>query len=175
MDGTTRTPIVVIACGEPLRGDDRIAHVVVDGLSRQDVRGATVRHVPALWPEDLAGIDDGSRTIIVDAVVGIEPGDIVRVDLMGIPTAMNARPTSSHQLPLDMVVALAKLLGWQAQGVFIGIGTSDFTHGAPLSTQLRGRIPDLSRAVAREIERARYECETDLANIGEERIAGAPT
>ena len=159
-------PVVVFACGEPLRGDDGVAHAAVDVLSQRAIGASSVRHVAALGPEDLAGLAEDSTSIIVDAVVGVPPGEIVRMDLVHLPTPPTMHPTSSHQLPLDMVVGLAKLMGWKPRGVFLGVGAVDFTHGASLSPEVRRVIPALGDAIATEIERARLEYEAEGVRDG---------
>jgi hydrogenase maturation protease len=155
MSATVSSPIVVFACGETLRGDDGVAHAAVDAPTQRDTGTSSVRHVSSLGPEDLAGLGEGSTSIIVDAVIGVPPGEIVRMDLLELPHATTVRPTSSHQLPLDMIVGLAKLMGWKPRGVFLGVGGLDFTHGASLSPELRRVVPTLGEAIATEIARAR--------------------
>jgi hydrogenase maturation protease len=146
--------VVVFACGEPLRGDDGIAHAAVDGLAEHQRHGVAIRHLTALGPEDLAGIDPGAIAIVVDAVVGIPVGDIVRFDLEDLAARPTMRPTSSHQLPLDMVIGLAKLMGWHPRGAFIGVGAARFDHGHALSPELARMIPLVVESVAAEIDRA---------------------
>lgn len=154
MPAPEHLPVTVFACGERLRGDDGIAHVVVDGLPEHLRHGATVRHVTTLGPEDLAALDPQATAIVVDAVVGIPIGEVVRFDLDRLPAHPAMRPTSSHQFPLDMVVGLAKLMGWEPHGAFIGIGAARFDHGNMLSPELTRVVPLVAQAIASEIERA---------------------
>ena len=146
--------VTLLACGEPLRGDDGVAHAAVDSLPERALHGAEVHHVSALSPEDLAGLDPGSTTIIVDAVVGIPFGEVVRYDLERLPAHAPIRPSSSHQLPLDMVMGLAKLMGWEPHGAFIGVGAARFDHGNALSPEVSGAVPMVGEAIAAEIDRA---------------------
>jgi hydrogenase maturation protease len=146
--------VTVFACGEPLRGDDGVAHAALDRLPDHARQGAAVHHVTALGPEDLAGLAPEATAIVVDAVVGIPLGEIARLDLDRLPARQSMQPTSSHQLPLDMVISLAKLMGWQPRGTFIGIGAARFDHGNVLSPQLGRVLPLVADAIAAEIERA---------------------
>ena len=159
MSATMSSPVVVFACGETLRGDDGVAHVAVDALTQRDAGTSSLRHVSSLGPEDLAGLGEDTTSIIVDAVVGVPPGEIVRMDLLDLPHGTAVRPTSSHQLPLDMIVGLAKLMGWKPRGVFLGMGGRDFTHGASLSPEVRRLVPTLGETIATEIARARLASE----------------
>jgi hydrogenase maturation protease len=147
-------PVTVFACGEPLRGDDGIAHAAVDGLPERMRHGAAIQHVTALGPEDLAALEPDATAIVVDAVVGIPVGEVVRYDLDRLPVHPAMRPTSSHQLPLDMVIGLAKLMGWEPHGAFIGVGAARFDHGNVLSPELSRIVPLVGEAIEAEIERA---------------------
>jgi hydrogenase maturation protease len=157
MSTIASAPVVVFACGESLRGDDGAAHAAVDAVPQRAIRDVSVRHVAALGPEDLASLSHDATSIIVDAVVGVPPGEIVKLDLVDLPLAPAVHPTSSHQLPLDMIVGLAKLMGWRPRGVFLGVGGSDFAHGGALSPAVRRIVPALGDAIATEIERIRLE------------------
>jgi hydrogenase maturation protease len=172
MSATVSSPVVVFACGETLRGDDGVAHAAVDALSQRDAGTSSVRHVSSLGPEDLAGLGEDSTSIIVDAVIGVPPGEIVRMDLLDLPHGTTMRPTSSHQLPLDMIVGLAKLMGWKPRGVFLGVGGLDFTHGASLSPEVRRVVPTLGETIATEIARARLANEPRGPSVEGETTVG---
>ena len=158
--------VTVFACGEPLRGDDGVAHAAVEGLPERVRHGTDVHHVTALCPEDLAGLDPHATAIVVDAVVGVPVGEIVRYDLERMPSHPPMRPTSSHQLPLDMVMGIAKLMGWEPHGAFIGVGTVRFDHGHSLSPELMRVVPLVGEAIAGEIERAEMRARLEATSTG---------
>ena len=63
-------------------------------------------------------------------------------------------PASSHSLPPDQIVALAKeMAGALPSGVFVAIGARSFTLGGGLSAEVRAGLPDFAAAIEREIRR----------------------
>jgi hydrogenase maturation protease len=147
-------PVVVFACGEPLRGDDGVAAVAV-GLPLPFARDrARVRTVVGLTPDGLLGLAPGTRVVVVDAVVGVEEGRLVRVELDELETCAAAlRHASSHQLPLSQVVGLAREMRPLAPGVFLGVGIRSVRPGAGLSPAVRDAVPRLRAAIGAEVER----------------------
>jgi hydrogenase maturation protease len=140
--------VVVFACGEPLRGDDGLGHVAVAGLAKSVTRMAAIRSIRCLGPEDLAELRPGTFVVIVDAVAGIEPGRLCRIDLERLGSeCAQLRPTSSHQMPLADVLGLAELLGWEPRGVFLGVGAARVGIGDRMSPEVVRAIPELRTAV----------------------------
>ncbi len=59
---------------------------------------------------------------------------------------------SSHQLPVDKVVALAQLLRDEpVQGRFVGVGIESVSIGGELSEAVVAALPALGDAVARAV------------------------
>ena len=115
---------------------------------------AEVRRIAALQPEDVMALPAGQRVLIVDAVVGPEPGDLVRMDLDALAfRVVPLRPGSSHQLPLPTVMGLAEALGSHHEGVFMGLAGSCFEPGAPLSEPVRRALPVVRLAICHEVRR----------------------
>ena len=148
------TSVTLFVCGEALRGDDGAASAAVSELPPQARLAVHVREVGALAVEDLLALSPGSAAIVVDAVVGVEPGRLVSFDLADLAAqAPGLRPRSTHQLPLDQVVGMAELLGAVVRGTFVGVGGLDFGYGRPLSEPVRHALPGLRAALTAEIER----------------------
>jgi hydrogenase maturation protease len=149
--------VVVYACGDPLRGDDAIGPRAVGRLPAAALAGVEVRVVGALAPEHLSDLPAGTRVVIVDAVVGPEPGRIVELDLGSLTTgglAERVVTTSSHQLPLDQAVALGQLLrDAPLQGRFVGLGIGSVAPGAGLSDAVGAALPAFRAAIERAITR----------------------
>jgi len=146
--------VVVFACGDPLRGDDSVGPIAVMGLSAELIEGAEVRIVGALEAEYLIDLAAGVRAVIVDAVVGPPPGDIVEMDLAEMTgRAQEVMTTSTHQLPLDEVVAIAQLLRDEpVVGRFVGVGIEAVAIGEEPTASVEGAIPALRDAVAAAVE-----------------------
>ena len=201
--------IIVLACGDELRGDDGVAVAAVGALPPAILARAEVRIVGAVAVEDLVALPVGSRVVIVDAVAGPAPGQLVEFELAALhgrahdpaapdaevsaapahdpaapdaevsaapahdpaapdaeasaapdaaaihtraPGAPAAGPTSSHQLPLPEVVALAGLLrDAPLEGRFVGVGIKSVAFGSGLSEAVAAAVPALAEAIARAV------------------------
>ena len=66
--------IIVLACGDELRGDDGVALAVAGALPPAVLARAEVRIVRAVEVEDLVALPVGSRVVIIDAEEGKEGG-----------------------------------------------------------------------------------------------------
>jgi len=159
MSAPPATPIVrVLVCGNADRGDDGVAPAAIEALlqtlpspvwSKLDVR---LR--PELRVEDLVDLPDGAPCLILDAVVGPEPGAVVRLSLGDLLVRLPFMPRSSHQLPLDLVVGLAAVLReGPVDGTFVGLAGHGFGYGAPLSLAARAGMPAYREAIVRELEK----------------------
>jgi hydrogenase maturation protease len=147
------SPIVVFACGDPLRGDDAVAPLACRSLPAEVLARAEVRVVGALEAEVLIALPAGTWVVIVDAVVGPPPGQLMEMDLAEMSGRAAALvTTSSHQLPLDKVVALAQLLRDEPlEGRFVGVGIESVAVGVELSEAVARAVPTLGDAVARAV------------------------
>jgi hydrogenase maturation protease len=164
-----RVPVFV--CGEPTRGDDAAGFAAVD-LLPGDVRAradiVTAGQLDILLLLDLPA---DAPCVVVDAVAGLPPGQVwVRplAALIGLdPVRVAGRdarpragrggpePRSSHELPLQQVLALAATLRASPPvGTFVGIGGLRWDVGAPLSPEVVAGLPTLAEAVAAAIDEA---------------------
>ncbi len=148
----------LIVCGEPSRGDDGLGPAAVAGaLARLPAavrERVEVRRRSGLDPLDLVDCPAGTALLVVDCVVGVSPGELVRLPLDAVGRRSGPTPASSHTLPLADVVGLARAVaGRPVRGVFLGLGGADFRVGAPLGREVVARLPDLEVAIAAEIER----------------------
>jgi hydrogenase maturation protease len=155
---TPRVPLFV--CGEPARGDDAAGFAAVDLLPtdlRDRVEVVPVGQLDILFLMDLPA---DAPCIVVDAVAGLQPGEVwVRplaalVDRSRAFRAAGRAPElrSSHELPLEQVLDLAATLrDAPPAGTFIGIGGSCFDVGTPLTVRVAAALPDLAAAIADEV------------------------
>jgi hydrogenase maturation protease len=145
---------VVFACGDALRGDDSVAGLAVASLPPRTRSATDVRSVGALEPEALMALAPWQPVVVVDAVVGVEPGTLVDLDLAEL-AARSAAITawSSHQLPIDRVIGLACLLrGQPVRGRFVGLGIGSVGAGLGPSERVAAAIPSLRQAITRAVE-----------------------
>ena len=159
-------PVRLIVLGDRSRGDDAVAyaaaHEALVGMAESVRSRIDVRETGQLDPADLVEIPDGGAAVIVDAVVGIPPGQLISLPLRAIEPVAEGTPVprSSHVLPVDQLVALAGVLrGGDPPGLLVGLGAEDFEFGHPLSPAVAAAIPALARAVRKELERLVAELE----------------
>jgi hydrogenase maturation protease len=147
--------VAVLVCGEPERGDDAVASAALSALPGAVRSMADVVLCGQLEVEHLLDVPEGVPCIVVDAAVGVPPGEVVAIPLEMVaarPTA--GAPRSSHTLPPDQVISLAAALrGRPPEGIFVGIGGEEFGLGAGLSTAVLAGLPRLVERLAAEIER----------------------
>lgn len=145
--------VVVFACGDPLRGDDSVAPLACKSLPPETLARADVKLVGALEAEYLVSLPAGTCAVIVDAVVGPPPGEIVEMSLAEMSgRAEKVVTTSTHQLPLDQVVAISQLLRDQpVVGRFVGVGIEAVAIGEEPTASVEASVPALRDAVARAV------------------------
>ena len=151
------TSVRVFVCGSPDRGDDAVAIRAIDGLDPRSHALAEIDVCGTLGVEDLVDVPSGTRCLVLDAAVGVEPGSIVTGTLASL--AHRARsagpaPHSSHILPIHETLALAEAIrGSLPEGSFLGIGSASFDFGEPLSPAVQAALPQFRAAIAAEIDR----------------------
>jgi hydrogenase maturation protease len=151
--------VPVLVCGERERGDDGVAFAAVAALPPDIGRLVDVRPCGQLEVDDLLAVPDGTACVIVDAAVGVAPGQVVVIGLADIAArAGGGAPRSSHTLPPDQAIGLASALrGAPPAGVFVGIGGADFSLGAGLSKAVEAGLPAFVARLAEEIRRSAAE------------------
>jgi len=145
--------VVVFACGDPLRGDDSVAPLACTSLPPEVLARADVKLIGALEAEYLRDLPAGVRAVIVDAVVGPPAGQLVELDLAEMSgRAEKVVTTSTHQLPLDQVVAIAQLLRDEpVVGRFVGVGIEAVAIGEEPTASVAASVPVLRDAVAQAV------------------------
>ena len=140
--------VVLLACGEPMRGDDALALAVLDALPATTRAMVEIRPVGQLMPDDLHGID--GAVIVLDAVEGPPAGTVLDLPLSALSEAYDRgiSPASSHALPLPVTLGIVERLpGGMPDGRFLGVAAADYTLGAPLSPSVQEAVPDCAARV----------------------------
>ena len=162
--------MLVVACGNTLRGDDAVGPAVGDLLAAcLSGTGASVLVSDQLLPE-LA--DDASRAeliVFVDAAADRPAGSVsirpvaprgASAESAGAGGAarepaseMRSLDPFSHGMGPEDVLSLARdLYGATPEAVLVSVGAESFEPGAELSGPVRRAIPDAVEAVLRAIE-----------------------
>jgi hydrogenase maturation protease len=149
--------IRLLVCGSADRGDDGAPLLAVarllPGLEAGIREHLEVRRCPQLDVNDIIDVPAGVACIVLDTVVGIEPGAVVTMSLPELAArAGNVTPRSSHALPIDQVLGIAEAVrGELPPGSFVGIGGHWFGFGSIQSRVVRAALPKLRKAVAEAI------------------------
>jgi hydrogenase maturation protease len=154
----THPSVRIVVCGNADRGDDGAALAAVatllPTLPRELLTRLEVRRCPELRVEDLVDLPHGSSCLILDAVVGLEPGEVVRVDLDALRERDVFSARSSHQLPIVLVLGLAGVMRQRPiPGSFVGIAGRGFGFGSPLSRAVRSGMVAYRRMIESELRR----------------------
>jgi hydrogenase maturation protease len=147
----------LLVCGSADRGDDgaalaAVAHVLprLEAPVRERLE---VRRCEQLDVADLVDVGADEACLILDTVVGVEPGTIVRLSLPELAgRSGGVTPRSSHALPIDQVLGIADAIrGRLPDGAFVGIGGQWFGFGTLRSRAVRSGLPAFEIAVATAI------------------------
>ena len=148
----------ILVCGTADRGDDGAALVaishVLPGLPEAIRRRLEIRRCPQLDVTDVMDIGDGIACVVVDTVIGIEPGEVVTMGLAELARRPGGvAPRSSHALSVDDALLIAEACrGSLPAGTFVGIGGKWFGYGERFSRAVKAGIPAFSSAIQRSIE-----------------------
>ncbi|HYN48892.1 MAG TPA: hydrogenase maturation protease [Candidatus Nanopelagicales bacterium] len=158
---TSRVPVFV--CGEPARGDDAAGFAAVELLAPEVRARAEIVPVGQLDVLLLLDLPADEPCVVVDAVAGLAPGEIWVRPLAALVDRARARadagrapePRSSHELPLEQVLALAAMLrDAPPAGTFVGIGGTCWDLGTPLTAPVAAGLPAFAAAIAAAVEAA---------------------
>ena len=143
--------VTVLACGEPMRGDDAVGLMAVAAISPEIAKLAEIRYVGQLNAEDL--LDAREPVVVVDAVSGPPPGELLEIPLAELAVGgLPGRAVSSHALPLATAVALAAQLRRSTpRGRFVGVAGGQYGLGTDLSDPVRRAMARLVGAIERAI------------------------
>ena len=135
---------LVIAYGNPLRGDDGVAWRVADLLERTPI-GAEVVRCQQLTPELAERLGAAPTVIFVDASRDVAAG---AVSERAIEPAGEMSTRLSHVCTPASLVALARLLYGTSPAAFeIGIGIADDGPGEDLSPAVAAALPAVAERI----------------------------
>jgi hydrogenase maturation protease len=135
---------LLVAMGNPLRGDDGVGWLIADAVERAGApAGARVVRCRQLLPELAVAVASASAVVLVDAAVDVPPG-AVRVT----PVAPVAAPeVSPHDLSPGALLALARVLAGAAPPAWlVAVGGARFSYGEGLSAPVRAAVPAAAAA-----------------------------
>jgi hydrogenase maturation protease len=152
MTGDKQPSVLVLAIGNPDRGDDGFGPAVAQRLRRRV--HPTVRILERSG-DALALIEDwdGIPSVVIDAMAPIsEPGQVHRFDLTDSPLPIGFAPSSSHALGVAETVELARNLGLLPQYLVAYLVEGEqFGMGAPLSLAIAETVEDVADRIVSEV------------------------
>jgi hydrogenase maturation protease len=154
---TPVTLVEVLACGAPDRGDDGAGVIAVGRLADVLPDDVRTRIVGQLDIDDLLAVQPGAGAVVVDTVVGVDPGWIVEIPFSGlVGREAGIRPRSSHALSIPETVAVASIIrGRPLEGIVVGIGGVDFGLGEALSWPVAAAMDAFVLAIVDAVHRVR--------------------
>jgi hydrogenase maturation protease len=144
--------VTLLVCGEAMRGDDALALRAVAALPAEVSALAEIREIGQLSPDEL--LDAPAPVIVVDAVSGPPPGELVDMALGDVARMGDGAPhaASTHALPLATAIGLSiRLRGSAPEGRFLGMAGAEYGIDLPLSPVVADALPRLTDAIARWI------------------------
>jgi hydrogenase maturation protease len=135
-------PLLIIGCGNPLRGDDAVAWRAAERLAESlHDTDALVRIGHQLTPELAEAISQARQVIFLDADCGRRPGEVA---LRAVEPASSLSELFTHQLTPERLLALAmRLYGSCPEAVLISVGAGSFEFGEALSPEVEAALPAL--------------------------------
>ena len=148
-------PVVVVGCGNPLRGDDGVGIHVLHAVAAR----------ASLYPQ-AEFVDFGTagfgllhvlagrrKAVIVDcARMGLAPGSLRRFATDQVRSRQDPPALPSHEGDLLGLLEIARNAGLCPPTVVIlGIEPASLEPGLDLSPPLAGRVPEYADAVEREL------------------------
>jgi len=145
---------LILGVGSPILSDDAVGIAVARALEarmgpREDVEYAVNAEGGFSLLEDSLGYD---RLAVIDAVLGREPGRLVRLNLDGLgPTVHTSGP---HGLNLATVLEFGRRQGLPvpSEVVVYAVEVRDAaTFGERLSPEVEARVPGIAAAIEEDL------------------------
>jgi hydrogenase maturation protease len=147
-------PVLVVGVGNLLRRDDGAGPLAAQRLRTLLPPQVVVRTSQAEVATLLELLSSCQTAILIDAVVGIPPGQVRRLD-GHVDTLPTGPSTSSHALTLAQILELGRALDQLPPSLFIyGVGGADFSDGEGLSPAVEAGVSEVVRWVHAELSEA---------------------
>jgi len=151
MNVYARTRTLILGIGNPLRGDDGLGGAVAEQLAQAGDLDCEVRIVHQLTPELAQPMALAKLVIMIDASHTGEPGEIgIRL----LSSAGQTGSVGSHStLPEELVALATTVYGHCPPVMVITMTGADFSLGEQFSPEVARRLPLVSIAVRKELQK----------------------
>lgn len=138
--------VLIVAYGNPLRGDDGVGWLVAEKLRRKlSSPEVEVVQLQQLLPELAENVGRAGAVIFVDASVEGEPGE---VRCTPVVPAASAKTRFSHQLsPAEALGLAGELYGTRPLAFSVTVSGLSFDHGEEVSAVVSACLPQLESKV----------------------------
>ena len=156
MTVSAEADILIAGVGHPLMGDDSLGLEVIRKMEEGSPLARTRLFYAGASPLDILGELAGiKKLIIVDALIGIGPGEIIKQRYGSHRSEVHINEVETHGIGLVQTLTLAQELHPGIDIVVIGAGIDPAAApGTPMTQALRERIPDLIQRIEEEIAAA---------------------
>jgi hydrogenase maturation protease len=133
----TRTDTLVIACGNPLRGDDALGPAAAEIVASWQVPGVKVCVVHQLVPELIEEMKQVQRVYFLDAAHSrFEGGFHVGI----VEPRKSSRNFDHHESAANLLALLQHLEGAAPTAWLVSITAIAFEYGAPISDEAQNHL-----------------------------------
>ncbi len=162
------TRVELLACGAADCGDDGAPFVAVATLVGGLPDDVAIRAVERLDIDDLLAVPPGAGVVVVDTVLGIDPGWVIQIPfdgLVGRGSELVLR--SSKALSIPGTIGLASMIhGRPMVGIVVVIGGVNFGFGDALSWPVVAGLGTYRLSILDAIERVRRQATLSPLAIG---------
>lgn len=146
-------PTLILAYGNPLRGDDGVGWQAAILLARElkDRVRVLARH--QLTPELAEPMSQVERVIFIDAACGGPAGEVRCRQLES--TCDAAQAFTHHVSPADLLAAARELYGHMPLAYLITINGGSFDYRETLSPEVEAALPEVVACVLRLVQAER--------------------
>jgi len=127
---------LVIACGNPLRGDDGIGPAAAEIVNSWRIPGVKVIAVHQLTPELIDEMRAAQRVLFVDAAINIEGAFHAGI----IAPLKSRRQFGHHQTPANLLALMHDLESHSPAAWQVSISPASFDHGDAISTKAQSNL-----------------------------------
>jgi hydrogenase maturation protease len=134
-----RVETLVIACGNPLRGDDGIAHVAAGELLAWQMPGIRVLIVHQLMPELIEEMKQAGRVLFIDAAIDTSGAAF---QVRSVEPRKSRNLFGHHESPENLLALLQHLERRCPQAWLLSVRTVSFDHGEGLTCGAKGFLDE---------------------------------
>lgn len=127
---------LVIACGNPLRGDDGVGPAAADVVKSWKMPGVKVLAVHQLVPELIDEMRMVERVLLIDAGINVEGPFQAAI----IEPKKSHRFFGHHDNPANLLALLHELEGRTPMAWLVSISARSFDHGEAITTNAQDHL-----------------------------------